>query len=401
LRQIINRSQKLVKNLTNEEMIVTPWEVSGEIDYSKLMEQFGTQPLTDSLLNRLKKYSGELHTQLRRGVFFSHRDLDWLLDKHDAGEKFILYTGRGPSGDVTLGHVIPWLFTKYLQDTFDAKLYFQMTDDEKFLVNQNLTLEDTLQLTYDNALDVLAAGFDPKKTCLISDVKNAQTLYKIGVEVAKHVTYSTAKAVFGFKESSNIGILFFPAMQAAPCFLESAISGRNIPCLIPAAIDQDPYWRIARDVAPKLGYYKPAQIHCKFLPGLGKGGKMSSSIPETAIFTTDPPKVAEKKMMNAFTGGRATVEEQRRVGANPYICPIYYYEMFLFESDDTKLAEIERTCKSGELLCGEHKASLAPKVLKFLNQYQIRREKAKDVVSECFLDSCDRKLQKALELERF
>jgi tryptophanyl-tRNA synthetase len=390
-----------VKNLTNEEMIVTPWEVSGEIDYSKLMEQFGTQPLTDSLLNRLKKYSGELHIQLRRRVFFSHRDLDWLLDKHDAGEKFILYTGRGPSGDVTLGHVIPWLFTKYLQDTFDAKLYFQMTDDEKFLVNQNLTLEDTLQLTYDNALDVLAAGFDPKKTCLISDVKNAQTLYKIGVEVAKHVTYSTAKAVFGFKESSNIGILFFPAMQAAPCFLESAISGRNIPCLIPAAIDQDPYWRIARDVAPKLGYYKPAQIHCKFLPGLGKGGKMSSSIPETAIFTTDPPKVAEKKMMNAFTGGRATVEEQRRLGANPYICPIYYYEMFLFESDDAKLAEIERTCKSGELLCGEHKASLAPKVLKFLNQYQVRREKAKAVVSECFLDSCDRKLQKALGLERF
>jgi tryptophanyl-tRNA synthetase len=390
-----------VKNLTNEEMIVTPWEVSGEIDYSKLMEQFGTQPLTDSLLNRLKKYSGELHIQLRRRVFFSHRDLDWLLDKHDAGEKFILYTGRGPSGDVTLGHVIPWLFTKYLQDTFDAKLYFQMTDDEKFLVNQNLTLEDTLQLTYDNALDVLAAGFDPKKTCLISDVKNAQTLYKIGVEVAKHVTYSTAKAVFGFKESSNIGILFFPAMQAAPCFLESTISGRNIPCLIPAAIDQDPYWRIARDVAPKLGYYKPAQIHCKFLPGLGKGGKMSSSIPETAIFTTDPPKVAEKKMMNAFTGGRATVEEQRRLGANPYICPIYYYEMFLFESDDAKLAEIERTCKSGELLCGEHKASLAPKVLKFLNQYQVRREKAKAVVSECFLDSCDRKLQKALGLERF
>jgi len=390
-----------VKNLTDEEMIVTPWEVSGEIDYSKLMEQFGTQPLTDSLLNRLKKYSGELHIQLRRGVFFSHRDLDWLLDKHDAGEKFILYTGRGPSGDVTLGHVIPWLFTKYLQDTFDAKLYFQMTDDEKFLVNQNLTLEDTLQLTYDNALDVLAAGFDPKKTCLISDVKNAQTLYKIGVEVAKHVTYSTAKAVFGFKESSNIGILFFPAMQAAPCFLESVIAGRNVPCLIPAAIDQDPYWRIARDAAPKLGYYKPAQMHCKFLPGLGKGGKMSSSMPETAIFTTDPPKVAEKKMMNAFTGGRATVEEQRRLGANPYICPIYYYELFLFEPDDAKLAEIERTCKSGDLLCGEHKASLAPKIVKFLNQYQERREKAKAVVSECFIDSCDKKLQKAMGLERF
>jgi tryptophanyl-tRNA synthetase len=142
-------------------------------------------------------------------------------------------------------------------------------------------------------------------------------------------------------------------------------------------------------------------MHCKFLPGLGKGGKMSSSMPETCIFTIDPPKVAEKKIMNAFTGGRSTVEEQRKIGANPYICPIYQYERFLFEPDDAKLAEIENTCKSGGLLCGEHKATLAPKVIKFLKEYQERREKAKDVVSGCFIDSCDRKLQEALGLERF
>ncbi len=390
-----------MKVLADEEMIVTPWEVSGEIDYSKLIEEFGTQPLNEELLSRIKRHTGELHIQLRRGVFFSHRDFDWLLDRYEAGEKFVLYTGRGPSGNVHLGHVIPWLFTKYLQDAFDAKLYFQLTDDEKFLVSQNLTLQDTLGLTYDNALDVLASGLDPKKTFLISDVKNIQTLYKVAIEIAKGVTYSTAKAVFGFKESSNIGILFFPALQAAPCFLESAITGKNVPCLIPAAIDQDPYWRIARDAASKLNYYKPAQIHCRFLPGLGKGGKMSSSMPETCIFTTDTLKDAEKKIMNAFTGGRATVEEQRKLGADPYICPIYYYERYLFEPDDAKLAEIEATCKSGELLCGEHKAALAPKVTKFLKEHQERREKAKDVVSDCFIDSCDRKLQEALGLERF
>ncbi|MBS7626678.1 tryptophan--tRNA ligase, partial [Candidatus Bathyarchaeota archaeon] len=359
----------MVDGLASEEMVVTPWEVAGEIDYSKLIEQFGTQPLTDDLLEELRGYTGELHMQLRRRIFFSHRDLDWLLEKYRMGEKFVLYTGRGPSGNVHLGHVIPWIFTKHLQEKFDAKLYFQLTDDEKFLVSQNLTIRDTLRLAYDNALDVLATGFDVKKTFLISDVRNVQTLYKVAVEVAKHVTYSTAKAVFGFKESSNIGIIFFPAMQAAPCFLESALSGRNVPCLIPAAIDQDPYWRITRDVAPKLNYYKPAQIHCKFLPGLGKGGKMSSSIPETCIFTTDDPEVAAGKIMNAYTGGKATVEEQRRLGANPDICPIYYYEMFLFEQDDLKLAEIGKRCRSGDLLCGEHKASLAPKVERFLKEH--------------------------------
>ncbi|MBS7650576.1 tryptophan--tRNA ligase [Candidatus Bathyarchaeota archaeon] len=391
----------MVDGLASEEMVVTPWEVAGEIDYSKLIEQFGTQPLTDDLLEELREHTGELHMQLRRRIFFSHRDLDWLLEKYRMGEKFVLYTGRGPSGNVHLGHVIPWIFTKHLQEKFDAKLYFQLTDDEKFLVSQNLTIRDTLRLAYDNALDVLATGFDVKKTFLISDVRNVQTLYKVAVEVAKHVTYSTAKAVFGFKESSNIGIIFFPAMQAAPCFLESALSGRNVPCLIPAAIDQDPYWRITRDVAPKLNYYKPAQIHCKFLPGLGKGGKMSSSMPETCIFTTDDLEVAAGKIMNAYTGGKATVEEQRRLGANPDICPIYYYEMFLFEPDDVKLVEIGKRCRSGDLLCGEHKASLAPKVERFLKEHQNRREKAKDIVSECFIDPCDRDIQASLGLEMF
>lgn len=38
-------------------------------------------------------------------------------------------------------------------------------------------------------------------------------------------------------------------------------------CLIPCAIDQDPYFRLTRDVAPRLKYKKPALIHSKFFPG--------------------------------------------------------------------------------------------------------------------------------------
>lgn len=367
------------------EMIVTPWEVSGEIDYDKLVRQFGTQPITDELLERIKKHAGKLHPQLLRRIFFSHRDLDWLLGKYETGEKFFLYTGRGPSGDVHLGHLVPWIFTKYLQDAFDAKLYFQLTDDEKFLINPDLTHQRALELTYDNALDVIAIGFDPKKTKIISDMKYAGVMYNLAIEIAKHVTLSTAKAVFGFQDSSNIGITFFPAIQAAPCFLESVFEKRNVPCLIPAAIDQDPYWRITRDVAPKLGFYKPAQIHCKFLPGLQKGGKMSSSMPETCIFANDPPEVAEKKIMNAFTGGRATEAEQRKYGANPYICSVYYYYYYLFEPREEEMKEIERQCKAGEILCGECKQILAGRVKKFLIEHQERREKAKDKLDEFFL----------------
>ncbi|MFQ6076469.1 MAG: tryptophan--tRNA ligase [Candidatus Bathyarchaeia archaeon] len=366
-------------------MVVTPWEVSGRIDYERLIRQFGTQPITKPLLERVRSHTGDLHLQLRRGIVFSHRDFDWILDKYEAGEQFYLYTGRGPSGHVHLGHMLPWFFTKYLQDKFDATLYFQMTDDEKFLVRP-LSLRETWGFTVDNALDIMAVGLDPKKTMIIPDTRCIRTIYTTALRVAKHVTYSTARAVFGFEDSSNIGIVFFPAIQAVPCFLDSVLHGRNAPCLIPASIDQDPYWRVTRDVAPKLGFYKPAQTHGKFLPGLIKGGKMSASIPESAIFTMDNEVAAVKKIMDAFTGGQPTIEEQRRYGGNPDICPVYYYTYYLFEEDDRKAEETRKSCETGRLLCGEHKMILAERVKRFLAEHQARREKAKDIINDVLVD---------------
>jgi tryptophanyl-tRNA synthetase len=369
-------------------MVVTPWEVRGKIDYEKLIRDFGTQPLTPELLDRIKKFTGTLHPQLERRIFFSHRDMDWILQRYEAGEKFVLYTGRGPSGPVHIGHLGPWIFTKYLQDKFGAKLYFQMTDDEKFLYHDEFSISEPQKWAYENSLDIIALGFDPKKTKIILDTKNIDSLYNLAIHVAKRMTYSTVRAVFGFQDSTNIGMLFYPAIQAVPAFLESYLTGKNVPCLIPAAIDQDPYWRVTRDVAPKLGYYKPAQIHCRFMPGLGRGGKMSASMPETSIFTVDPPSVAEKKIMGAFTGGRSTVEEQRRLGANPDICSVFAYEYFLF-MDQKEIEDLRYNCLAGNIMCGECKQSLAQRVKKFLVEHQEKREKAKDRYEEYLFNPKD------------
>jgi tryptophanyl-tRNA synthetase len=367
------------------EMVITPWEVRGKVDYERLIREFGTQPLTDELLQRIAKYTGELHLQLRRRLFFSHRDLDTVLDLYDKKVKFILYTGRGPSGPVHIGHLIPWIFTRHLQEKFGTRLYFQMTDDEKFLVDDKLELKDTRGFAYENALDLIALGFKPENTFIIFDVQDIDLLYEIALEVAKRITYSTARATFGFQESTNIGWVFWPAIQAVPCFIHAKLTGENVPALIPAAIDQDPYWRVTRDIATKLGYYKPAQIHCRFLPGLGVGGKMSASEPETSIFTIDPPDVVKRKIWNAFTGGKATVEEQKRFGGDPSICTVFQYYYYLFEEDDKQLAERERLCRNGELLCGECKTDLIERVNKFLEEHRRKREKARNIVEKFYI----------------
>lgn len=378
---ISNRHYGETENNVHKEFKVTPWEVEGEIDYNKLIENFGTQTITPEILMKVKDLIGEIHPMLKLQYFFSHRDFDWILSKYENGDKFYLYTGRGPSGMIHMGHLLPWIFTKYLQDKFNVKLLFQLTDDEKFLYGQDRTLEEIKHFTYENILDIIAVGFDHRKTKIIVDTKHIKHLYPIATELAKRITFSTAKAVFGFSNSTNIGMIGFPSIQAAPCFLPSIIEGKPTPVLIPAAIDQDPYWRMTRDVAERLGYHKPAQIHSKFLPGLGISGKMSSSRPETALFTTDDPEIIDKKVSSAFTGGQATVALQRKLGGNATGCPVFWYLRYFF---DTERESDERLlkCKSGNLLCGECKSDLARDSKSFIVDFKKRRESAKDIIKE-------------------
>jgi len=367
-------------------MKVTPWEVSGHIDYDKLIQQFGTRHITPELLKRFEKAADELHFMLRRKIFFSHRDLEWLLDKYEKGERFVLYTGRGPSGDTHIGHIVPWIFCKWLQDRFDCEMYFQLTDDEKFLHDDKLSDEQTHRFAYENALDVIALGFKPGKTFLFTDFDYSKTLYRIATKIAKLTTFSTTKAVFGFENSTNIGMIFFPAMQAAPCFLPTELKGCNIPVLIPAAIDQDPYWRITRDVADKLGYYKPAAIHNRFLPGLqGPESKMSASVPDSAIFTTDEPKAARNKIMRAFSGGAGTLAEHKKHGGNPQVDTAYQYLYNIFEPDDAKMKDIHDAYKSGAMTSGEIKEILAKKAERFLKEHQEKRERARKSLDKFLL----------------
>ncbi len=378
----INNSFEHTKD--NNDIIVTPWEVLGDLEdktYIKLIEKFGTQSISLELLEKIQKLTGEIHPLIKSQYFFSHRDLDWLLTKYENGEHFYLYTGRGPSGFIHLGHILPWLFTKYLQDKFGSKLLFQITDDEKFLYNLGATKETISKYTSENILDIIAIGFRPDLTRIIVDTKHIHHLYPIATEIARKITFSTAKAVFGFTNTTNIGMIGFPPIQAAPCFLPSIIEKKPTPVLIPAAIDQDPYWRITRDIAAKLGFYKPAQIHSKFLPSLSRVSKMSSSRPETAIFTTDEPEIVEKKVLSSFTGGQATVSLQKKLGGNADICPVYSYLKYFFDNEKKSLERYIR-CKSGNLLCGECKSDLANNTRDFIIEFKRKREKAKDKVKD-------------------
>ena len=365
--------------------VVTPWEVKGNVDYDKLIQEFGVSKIDPKVLARIQKHTGELHYFLRRGIFFAHRDLNFVLDEYEKGNKFFLYTGRSPSGNTHLGHLVPWLFTKWLQDKFGVELYFQFPDEEKFLFKQNLEWEDAQKYLHENMLDVIALGFDPAKTKFIIDTRHANLMYPEALKVAKRITFSTVKAAFGMTNETNIGSIFYTSMQAVPAFLPCVLKKKKMPCLIPHAIDQDPHFRITRDVIPKLGYYKPASIQCRFLPGLQgmeAQGKMSASEEATAIYTMDDAKTVKNKINKyAFSGGQATVEEHRKKGGNPDIDVSFQMLKYGLEPDDAKLEQIYQDYKSGKLLSGELKQIAIEKLTTFLKDHQQKRKKAEKVVA--------------------
>jgi tryptophanyl-tRNA synthetase len=246
-------------------------------------------------------------------------------------------------------------------------------------------LEDTKRWAYENILDIIALGFDPKKTKIFLDTEYSGHMYKYACMVAKKTTFSTAKALFGFTDSSNIGQIFYTAMQSVPAFLPTVIEGEETRCLIPCAIDQDVHFRLTRDIAPKIGYPKPATILSRFLPALTEGGKMSSSAENTAIFTGDSPETVKKKIVKyAFSGGRGSVEEHKKKGGVPEVDVSYQYLTYYMD-DERRLKKIREDYRSGKMLTGELKEVTAEVINKFLKGHQMARGKASKSVDKFML----------------
>jgi len=312
------------------------------------------------------------------------------MDAHEKGEPFYIYTGRGPSSEsLHLGHLVPFHFTKWLQDAFDVPLVIELTDDEKFLFKEDLKLEEAHRLGFENARDIIAVGFNPAKTFIFRDTDYIKELYPVALKIQKCVTFNQVKGIFGFTLSDNIGKISFPAIQASPSFATAFpdFLDQDMRCFIPQAIDQDPYFRMTRDVAPKLHWPKPALIHAKFVPALqGQNTKMSGSKEETAIYVSDTEKELRSKInKHAYSGGRATVQEQREHGADLEKDVAYQY-LKIWLDDDEEVQSIGEKYSTGKMLTGEVKKRLGDVVAVLVKQHQEARAKVDDDMVKRFMD---------------
>ena len=361
---------------------ITPWEFELEhVDYDRIVEEFGLQPMTSDLLARIK----DPHRMFKRRLVFAHRDFDRILDAQRSGEDFVVLTGMMPSGKFHFGHkLIADLLSWYQKQ--GVMIYIPISDIEASVIRgiepercREITVNEYL-LNY-LALDVDLV--DKNRCCLYSQWKN-DLVRNLSFRASSKVTLSQMEAIYGFNNSDNMGKIFFPLIDAADILHpELPERGGIKPVLVPVGVDQDPHLRLTRDIAPRLGMIKPSSIYIKMMSGLqGPGTKMSSSKPETAIFLSDSTESARMKLKDAFTGGRETIQEQKRLGGQPERCVIYEFLLFHFEDD--LLENTYQKCTSGALLCGECKKIASDRIVRFLTEIQKKREEAKTVLPRVF-----------------
>ena len=165
-----------------------------------------------------------------------------------------------------------------------------ITDDEKFLFKEKLTQLQVYQFAMDNAKDIISVGFDVRKTVFFFFFFIDSEFFTSGynrhfwlnaTEFEKRITNNQVRGAFGFHGSTNIGSNAFAARHCVAAFASSYpfIWGNDakayhrsaklaaMPCLIPCAIDRDPYFRLVRENCSRMEQPspKPALIHSKFL----------------------------------------------------------------------------------------------------------------------------------------
>jgi tryptophanyl-tRNA synthetase len=374
-----------------EDQIITPHVVSAKtkFNYNILIEQFGLKNITNELMTELKKFSGETHHFIDRGIFYAHQDFDRVLAAKKAGKEIYIYTGRGPSAEALhLGHLVPMLFTMWLQKIFDCWVVIEMSDEEKFYF-KNGTLEEFISYTENNAKDIIACGFNPNKTFIFSSLKYEHFMRPLVTQINKKMTVHLANKIYGFDDENNIGQLSWASYEMAPslCGAFPHLFGnrKDVLCLVPCAVDQVPYFRTTRDIAEALGYPKPALICSKFLVGLqGIDQKASSTDKIPPIFMNDTAAIVMNKIKKyAFSGGGETIKDHRSNGANLEVDVSYIYLTHFLE-DTERLNAIAGLYKSGTLLTSEIKKIVIDLINKIIKKHNDDRMKITPELYEQF-----------------
>jgi tryptophanyl-tRNA synthetase len=413
---------------------INPWSNGQTVDTERMFTEFGIEPI-EPLLRRMKNPP----VFMRRGIVVGHRDYEPIASAIENRTPFHVLSGFMPSGHPHLGHLM--VMKEMVWHVQQGGCGYMAVADREAHAVRNISWEKCHTYAKEYLRCLYALGFEGTAYYQSSNT----ALKDLAFEAAIKVNFSDLNAIYGFSPETSLGHAMSVITQVAD-ILFPQLDSKPAPTIVPVGIDQDPHIRLTRDVARKLrmftveqregyvsvrsknapeaalkevqrsfanaksyamhvdipggdistvqesvrqielrhggyGFFAPSSTYHTFMPGL-QGGKMSSSIPESSFGFHEPLKDIKKKVMSALTGGRVTLEEQKRLGGEPEKCSVYLLNLFHLVEDDAELGEICRACRAGELMCGTCKKETFERVKEFLQEFQDKMDAVEHLVEE-------------------
>ncbi len=347
-------------------VLIDPWGSLLIENYERLIGEFGLtsfSPLSLPNPNRM----------MRRGVVFAGKDVDVIAECIKKKKPFYALTGIMPTGDkIHLGNKMGIENMVYFQQ-HGAETYVLVADLEAAAA-RGVSLEQAKQRALDFHIPAyLALGLDPKKTIFYFQSENVEVI-RIAFEAAKKFTHNEFKAAYGTNDPgkvmsalTQIGDMLFPQEE------------KRMPGIIPVGIDQAVHIRLCRDYMRKAKdkkFMTLASLYHKFMPSLdGSSFKMSKSRPESMIELPEDASAFTRKIKNAVTGGRKTLEEHRKKGAEVEKCMVFELLKQHVVEDDRELQKIYEEYKSGKMTSSEIKQLAIEKMTHFMDDFAKKVEK--------------------------
>ena len=227
--------------------------------------------------------------------------------------KQIILTGDRPTGRLHVGHYVGSLKERVqLQNSGKFDEIYIMIADAQALTDNAEHPEKVRQNIMQVALDYLACGIDPEKSCIfiqsmIPELTELTFYYMNLVTVSRVQRNPTVKAEIkqrNFEASIPVGFFCYPISQAADITAFGATT-------VPAGEDQEPMMEQAREIVRKFNevygstltepnIVLPSNQACLRLPGTDGKAKMSKSL-GNCIYLSDEPEDIRQKIMGMFT----------------------------------------------------------------------------------------------------
>ncbi|MBW2967479.1 tryptophan--tRNA ligase [Candidatus Woesearchaeota archaeon] len=352
--------------------IIDPYGAELPEDYTKIIKDFGLEDFDVDAFpepNRL----------MRRGTVFSGRDLKTIAKCIREKKHFYVLSGIMPTNDkIHFGNKQVVENIRYFQE--HGAIAYILVADLEAAAARGVSLEEGKKRALEFHIPAyLALGLDPKKTVFYFQSDNKDVVH-LAYEFAKKITLNEFRAIYGSADPGRImsavtqvGDILYPQLK------------ERMPGIIPVGIDQDPHIRLTRDIVDRTKakkFFRPSSIYHKYTPSLDGGLKMSKSKPESCIVLPEDTKTATKKLKRALTGGRETVDIQKKLGGEPEKCTVFEMHKQHLIEDDKELQKIYDDCKAGAILCGECKNIACKKMEDFMIDLEKGIAKAKTQVDK-------------------